>query len=191
MISLGDEAARETTKMEAGRMQAIQIHAHGGPEVLRVEDVRLPNPGPGEARVKMAVSGVNFIDIYKRSGQYKGALPLTLGEEGAGVVDAVDPGVTEVRVGDRVAFAMHTGSYAEYAIVPAWKLVPVPPGVELRDAAAVMLQGMTAHYLSYSTFPLKSGDTAVVHAAAGGVGLLLTQLPKPRAAPVVASDASV
>ncbi len=171
-------------------MQAVQVHAYGGPDALRLGDLPRPEPGPGEARVRVVAAGVNFIDIYRRSGQYTGTLPLTVGDEAAGVVDAVGSGVHEVRVGDRVAYAMHTGSYAEYAVVPAWKLAPVPPGVELRAAAAVMLQGMTAHYLTYSTFPLKPGDTAVIHAAAGGVGLLLTQLAKRRGARVIATVGS-
>jgi NADPH2:quinone reductase len=168
-------------------MRAVRVHSHGGPEVLSYEEVTTPMPGPGEARVKIAAVGVNFIDIYKRSGQYKGALPFTLGEEAAGVVDAIDPGVQDVRVGDRVAFAMQPGAYAEYAVVPAWKLVPVPSDVDLHYAAAVMLQGMTAHYLVSSTFVLGAGHTAVIHAAAGGVGGLLTQLAKLRGARVVAT----
>ena len=175
---------------EAGFMRAVRVHEYGGPEVMCVDELAIPEPGPGEARVKISAAGVNFIDIYKRSGQYKSALPLVLGEEAAGVVDAVHTSVTDVRPGDRVAFAMQTGAYAEYTIVPSWKLVPVPLDVELSTAAAVMLQGMTAHYLCYSTFPLKSGDTALVHAGAGGVGQILTQLAKRRGARVIATVGS-
>jgi NADPH2:quinone reductase len=159
-------------------MKAIRVHQYGGPEVLKYEDVPLPQPGPGEARVKIEAAGVNYIDIYHRTGLYKGSLPLTLGMEGAGVVDAVGPGVSDLRVGDRVAYAMSQGAYAEYAVVAAWKLVPVPSNIETRTAAAAMLQGMTAHYLTHSTYAIKRGDTALVHAAAGGVGLLLTQMAK-------------
>jgi NADPH2:quinone reductase len=140
--------------------------------------VPVPEPGPGEARVKLEAAGVNYIDIYHRTGQYKGALPLTLGQEGAGVVEAVGPNVTEVKPGDRVAYASQQGSYAEYQVVSSWRLVPVPAAISTQQAAAVMLQGMTAHYLCHSTYPLRPGDTALVHAAAGGVGLLLVQMAK-------------
>jgi len=166
-------------------MRAIQVHEVGGPEVMKVAEVPSPTPGPGEARVRVAASGVNFIDIYYRTGAYKGALPFTPGMEGAGVVEAVGPEVTGVAVGDRVAWAMQLGSYAEEAIVPAGKLIPVPNSVELPTAAAAMLQGMTAHYLVTSTYPLKRGDTALVHAAAGGVGLLLIQMAKEIGARVI------
>ncbi len=166
-------------------MRAVRIHEYGGPEVLRVEDVPLPEPGPGEARVKIQASGVNFIDIYQRIGEYPLPLPLTLGGEAAGVVDAVGPGVEDLRPGDRVVYASHQGTYAEYAVVPAWKLVPVPDGLDIRQAAAVMLQGLTAHYLTHSTYPLKPGDTALVHAAAGGVGHLLVQMARQRGARVI------
>ncbi len=159
-------------------MRAIRVHDYGGPEVLRLEDLPVPEPGPGEARVKIAAAGVNFIDIYHRSGQYKGVLPMTLGMEAAGVVDAVGPDVSDVQVGDRVVYAMRQGAYAEYAIVPATMLVRVPEGIDLHQAAAVMLQGMTAHYLAHSTYPLRPGDIALIHAAAGGVGLLLVQIAK-------------
>ncbi|MCS6939329.1 MAG: quinone oxidoreductase [Roseiflexus sp.] len=159
-------------------MRAIRVHEYGGPEVLRLDDIPVPEPGPGEARVKIAAAGVNFIDIYHRSGQYKGALPMTLGMEAAGIVDAVGPDVNDVHVGDRVVYAMRQGAYAEYAIVPAVMLAPVPEGIDLHQAAAVMLQGMTAHYLAYSTYPLRQGDVALIHAAAGGVGLLLVQIAK-------------
>jgi NADPH2:quinone reductase len=166
-------------------MHAVRIHEFGGPEVLRYEEMPLPEPGSGEARVKIAAAGVNFIDIYFRTGQYKGALPLTLGQEAAGVVDAVGPDVTDLQVGDRVAYAPQQGAYAEMAVVPAWRLVPVPEGVSDRVAAATMLQGMTAHYLSHSTYPIQAGDTVLVHAAAGGVGGLLVQLAKRQGARVI------
>jgi NADPH2:quinone reductase len=166
-------------------MKAIRVHVTGGPEVLTYEDIALPEPKAGEARVKIEASGVNYIDTYQRSGLYKVPLPFVLGQEAAGVVDAVGAGVTEVKPGDRVAYASAIGAYAEYAVVPAWRLVPVPQGVTTQQAAAVMLQGMTAHYLACDTFPLKSGDTALVHAAAGGVGLLLVQVAKMRGARVI------
>ncbi len=166
-------------------MKAIRIHTTGGPDVLRVDDVPMPEPGPGQARVKLTASGVNFIDIYFREGQYPAQLPLTLGQEGAGVVDAVAPDVTDIAVGAQVAYTSIPGAYAEYAVVPAARLVPVPNGIDLRQALALMLQGMTAHYLSHSTYPLQPGDTALVHAAAGGVGGLLVQLAKLRGARVI------
>lgn len=166
-------------------MKAIRVHQNGGPEVLSYEDVPLPEPGPGEVRVKIEAAGLNFVDVYKRKGLYKGSLPMTPGEEAAGVVDSVGPDVTDIQVGQRVAYAQSMGSYAEYAVVPAQTLVPVPDNVELRDAAAVILQGMTAHYLCYSTYPLRAGDTALVHAAAGGVGLLLVQIAKGLGARVI------
>lgn len=168
-------------------MHAIRVHEFGGSEVLRYEDVPVPEPGPGQARVKITAAGVNFIDIYYRTGQYRSNPPLILGQEAAGVVDAVGPGVEELKVGDRVAYAMEQGAYAEYAIVPAWRLVPVPEGVDLELAAASMLQGMTAHYLTHSTYPIKSGDTSLVHAAAGGVGGLLVQIAKRSGARVIAT----
>jgi len=159
-------------------MKAVRVHKNGGPEVLRYEDVPIPEPGPGQARVKIEAGGLNFIDIYQRSGLYPIRLPFTLGMEGAGVVDALGPDVGEVKAGDRVAYAMELGSYAEYALAPAWRLVPLPKELDFRSAAAVMLQGMTAHYLTHSTYRLKKGETALVHAAAGGVGLLLVQVAK-------------
>jgi NADPH:quinone reductase len=166
-------------------MRAIRVHKYGGPEVLAVDDLPLPEPKAGEARVKLEAIGVNYIDIYQRTGLYPLQTPFTLGSEAAGVVDAVGEGVTEVKKGDRVAYAMVPGSYAEYAIVPAWRLVPVPPNIDAKSAAAIMLQGMTAHYLTHSTYPLKQGDTALLHAAAGGVGLLLAQIAKMRGATVI------
>ncbi len=161
-------------------MRVIRQHEFGGPEVLRYDEVSLPEPGVGEARVKIDAVGVNYVDIYQRTGQYPGPLPMIPGREAAGEVDAVGPGVSDVRLGDRVAYAGHVGSYGQYAIVPAWMLVPIPNALDTRQAAAVMLQGMTAHYLTHSTYAIQPGDTALVHAAAGGVGLLLVQLAKRR-----------
>jgi len=159
-------------------MKAIRVHQFGGPEVLRYEDAPLPEPGKGQARVKIEAIGLNYIDIYHRTGLYPLKTPFTLGMEGAGVVDAVAADVTDAKKGDRVAYAMEQGAYAEYAIAPAWKLAPVPQSIDSRTAAATMLQGMTAHYLTHDTYPLKKGETALIHAAAGGVGLLLTQVAK-------------
>jgi NADPH2:quinone reductase len=165
-------------------MKAIRVHEPGGPEALVLEDVPLPEPGPGQARVRLHAVGVNFIDVYHRTGLYKVPLPFTPGSEGAGVVSAVGPDV-DARVGDRVAWAGALGSYAEEAVVPAEKLVPVPDGLEWDEAAAAPLQGMTAHYLATDTHRLKAGDTALVHAAAGGVGLLLVQVAKMKGARVL------
>ncbi|MFV9503547.1 MAG: quinone oxidoreductase family protein [Oscillochloridaceae bacterium umkhey_bin13] len=159
-------------------MRAIQVAATGGPEVLGLVEVLAPEPGPGQVRVKVAAIGLNYIDTYHRTGLYKLELPFTPGSEFAGVVDALGPGVTNWKVGDRVATASGVGSYAEFALAPADKLVAVPAEVDLKVAAALMLQGLTAHYLAFSTFPLKSGDSCVVTAAAGGVGLLLVQIAK-------------
>ncbi len=145
----------------------------------------MPQPGPGQALVKVQACGVNYIDIYYRTGAYQEPLPATLGREGAGTVEAVGDGVTEVHVGDRVAWAMLPGAYAEYCVLPAQRLVPVPDGVSANDAAAAMLQGMTAHYLTRSTYPLKPGDTCLVHAAAGGVGLLVCQMAHAAGARVI------
>jgi NADPH2:quinone reductase len=164
-------------------MKAIRVHEPGGPEALRVDDVPVPEPGPGQARVRLSAIGVNFIDVYHRTGLYKVPLPFTPGSEGAGVVTAVGEGAS-ARVGDRVAWAGALGSYAEEAVVPADKLVPVPDGLEWDEAAAVPLQGMTAHYLATDTHRLKAGDVALVHAAAGGVGLLLVQVAKMKGARV-------
>ncbi len=171
-------------------MRAIRVEQHGGPEVLRPQEVALPEPGAGQARVKLTAAGLNFIEIYQRMGQYKIPLPWTPGGEGAGIVDAIGPGVTEVKVGDRVASVGFEGSYAEYAIAQAGRLVPVPEAVDLRVAAAVALQGMTAHYLTYSAYMLKAGETALVYAAAGGVGGLLTQVAKRIGARVFAAVGS-
>ena len=167
-------------------MKAVRINEFGGPEALSYEDVPVPEPGPGEARIKLSASGVNFIDVYQRTGLYPGELPRTLGNEGAGEVEAVGEGVEELSEGDFVAFAGVPGAYAEYVVAPVEKLVPFNVTyVEARVAAAIMLQGMTAHYLTHSTFPLEEGHTALVHAAAGGVGLLLCQLAKMRGARVI------
>jgi len=159
-------------------MKAIQVHEPGGPGQLKVVDVPAPVPGSGEVLVKIAAIGVNYIDVYFRNGLYKSGLPIAIGMEAAGVVEALGAGASGFAVGDRVAYAMCRGSYAEYAAVPVWQLVKVPHGVGLESAAAAMLQGMTAHYLTHSTFQLKPGDTALVHAAAGGAGLLIVQMAK-------------
>lgn len=166
-------------------MRAIRIHEYGGPDVLRYEEVALPEPGAGEARVKIDAVGINYIDIYQRKGQYPDPLPVIPGREAAGVIDAVGPGVSDLTPGTRVVYAMHVGAYAEYAVVPARRLVPIPDAIDVRQAAAVMLQGLTAHYLTHSTYPLQPGDCALVHAAAGGVGLLLIQMAKRRGARVI------
>ena len=171
-------------------MKAIRIHQPGDSSVMKLEDIPRPAPAPGEVLVRMAASGVNFIDIYQRSGQYKGALPFTPGMEGAGIVEAVGEGVADFAPGGRAAFGFTQGSYAEYALVPADKLVPVPDGVDLPLAAAAMLQGMTAHYLTHDTFPLQPGHTALVHAAAGGTGALIVQMAKQRGARVLATAGS-
>lgn len=168
-------------------MLAIRIHETGGPEKLRVDDVPIPAPGAGEVRFRVEASGVNFIDTYKRSGLYAVKLPHTLGQEAAGVVTAVGAGVTDFKIGDRVASATVNGGYAAEALTPAAQTVRVPAGVNSQLAAAVLLQGMTAHYLACDTWPLKPGDTALVHAAAGGVGLLLVQIAKKRGARVFAT----
>jgi NADPH2:quinone reductase len=159
-------------------MKAIQVKETGGPEKMELVDLPQPVAGPGQALVKIAASGVNFIDVYFRAGLYKVELPATLGSEAAGTVESIGAGVTEFAPGDRVAYAMARGSYAEYAVVPAAQLVKIPAAIDFQTAAAAMLQGMTAHYLTHSTFALKSGDTCLVHAAAGGAGLLLVQMAR-------------
>lgn len=159
-------------------MKAVFVEQTGGPEKLQYATIATPEPGPGQALVKVAASGVNFIDIYFRNGLYKAPLPAVLGNEGAGTVEFVAPGVKEVAVGDRVAWAMTRGSYAEYAAVPAAQLVKIPDSVDFVTAAGAMLQGMTAHYLTHSSFPLKKGDTALIHAAAGGAGMMTVQMAK-------------
>ena len=173
------------SKITNNTMKAIRVRQHGGPEVLSYEDAPDPSPAPDQAVVKIDAAGVNFIDIYFRSGLYKTDLPFTNGQEAAGVVTAVGSDVSDLQAGDRVAYAGVAGSYAEYAAVPAARLVKLPEGVDTRNAAAVMLQGMTVHYLTHSTFPLEPGHTALVHAAAGGVGLLLVQVAKMRGARVI------
>ena len=168
-------------------MGAVRIHVTGGLDVLRLEEIATPAPGPGQARVKIEYAGLNFIDIYQRLGQYKLSLPFTPGLEAAGVVDAIGPDVTEVNVGDRVAYCMVNGAYAEYAVAPAARLVPIPPEIGADVATALMVQGMTAHYLVFSTFPLASHHTALIHAAAGGTGRLLVQIAKRTGARVIAT----
>lgn len=157
-------------------MKRIQVIEPGGPEAMRMADVPVPEPGPGQALVKLAASGVNFIDVYFRTGLYKADSPITLGSEGAGTVERVGADVSDVAPGDRVAYAMARGSYAEYATVPAAQLVKLPDTIDFVTAAGVMLQGMTAHYLTRSTYPLKRGDTCLVHAAAGGAGGMIVQM---------------
>ena len=166
-------------------MKAIRIHKHGGPDALSYEDVPEPEPGPGQAVVKIEAAGVNFIDIYFRTGLYPAELPITNGQEGAGTVAAVGAGVTDVSVGDRVAYTGIHGSYAEYSAVPADRLVKVPGSVSTKTAAAALLQGMTAHYLIRSTFELNASHTALIHACAGGVGLLLVGMAKKFGARVI------
>ncbi len=166
-------------------MKVVRVHSPGGPEVLRYEDVPEPSPQAGEAVVKIDAAGLNYIDVYFRSGLYPAAMPFTLGLEAAGTVTAVAPDVTAVKVGDSVAYTGIPGAYAEYAAVPAERLVLLPAGLTTRQGAAMMLQGMTAHYLACSTHPLAPGDVCLVHAAAGGVGLLLCQIAKLRGARVI------
>jgi len=171
-------------------VKAIRIHETGGPEVLRYEDVPVPKLREGEALVRLKAIGVNFIDVYQRSGLYPMPLPFVPGSEGAGVVEDVAPGSSEVKRGDRVAYTNVLGSYAEYIAAPAWRLVPIPHELDFTVAAAAMLQGMTAHYLTHSTYPVRQGTFALVHAAAGGVGALLVQMAKQRGARVIATVSS-
>ena len=171
-------------------MKAIQVKHTGGPEVLEVVELSAPEAKGNEAVVKIAVAGVNFIDVYYREGRYKAVLPFVPGQEAAGEVVAVGPDVTQVKVGDRVAYTMVMGSYAEYAAVTADRLVKIPEGVSCQQAAAVMLQGSTAHYLSHDTYALKRGETALVHAAAGGVGLLLVQMARDIGARVIGTTST-
>jgi NADPH:quinone reductase len=166
-------------------MKAVRVHVPGGPETLRYDDVAEPTPKPGQAVVKVEAAGLNYIDVYYRSGLYKADLPMTLGMEAAGTVAAIGSNVTQVKVGDKVAYTGVPGAYAEYALVPADRLVVLPAGLSTKQGAAAMLQGMTAHYLACSTWPLKAGDACLVHAAAGGVGLLLCQIAKMRGAHVL------
>ena len=168
-------------------MKAIRVHRLGGPEVLQYDDVPVPTPGAGQALIRIQAAGVNFIDIYRRTGLYKIELPHTLGQEGAGTVNALGPGVSGIAVGDRVVFTDVPGAYAEFAVAPVERVIPVPASVSSRQAAAVILQGMTAHYLATATYPLQPGNICLVHAAAGGVGLLLCQIAKRRGARVIAT----
>ena len=171
-------------------MRAIRVTQPGGPEALRLAELPVPVPGKGQVRITLRASGVNYIDVYERTGLYPQPLPFTPGVEGAGVVDALGDGVADLRVGDRVAWAMHGGSYAEQAVVDAWKVVTLPAEIEFATAAALLLQGMTAHYLACSTFPVGPGHTALVHAAAGGAGRLLVQVCKLRGAKVIGTVSS-
>ena len=171
-------------------MKAVFVEQPGGLENLKYADIPKPSPGPGQALVKLAASGVNFIDIYFRKGVYPAPPPIVLGSEGAGTVEAVGPDVKNVAPGDRVAYAMPRGSYAEYQVVPAWQLVKIPASVDFETAAAAMLQGMTAHYLTHSTYPLKSGDSCLIHAAAGGTGRLIVQMAKMLGAHVIGTVGS-
>lgn len=171
-------------------MKAIQVAKTGGPEVLTLVDIPIPQPKPNEAVVKIAAAGVNFIDVYFREGRYPSPLPFVDGQEAAGTVTEVGSEVKSLKPGDRVAYTGVLGSYAEYAAVPADRLVKVPAGISDQLAAAAMLQGMTAHYLVYTTYPLKKGETALIHAAAGGVGLLLVQMAKNLGARVIGTVGS-
>lgn len=166
-------------------MHAIQVGATGGPEVLQLVELPIPVPGPGQVLVRIEASGVNFIDTYFREGRYPATLPFTPGQEAAGTVAALGEGVTGFREGDRVAWNGTRGTYAEYACAPAADLLQVPEGMSAETAAAVLLQGLTAHYLAFDTYPIQAGDTVLVHAGAGGVGLLLTQIAKRRGARVL------
>src|SRR5262249_18775265 len=168
-------------------MKAIQVAAVGGPEVLTLVDVPVPTPKPNEALMQIEAAGVNFIDVYFREGRYPAQLPFINGQEVAGLVTSVGADVTSVKPGDRVAYTGSLGSYAEYALVPAERLVHIPDQLDFNQAAAAMLQGMTAHYLSHSTYKLQAGETALIHAAAGGVGLLLVQMAKKIGARVIAT----
>src|SRR5262249_55804227 len=165
--------ARRSPPRRRSFMKAIRVHTPGGPETLKLDEIPSPTPKAGEAVVKVDAAGLNYIDVYFRTGMYKAELPLTIGMEAGGTVTAVGANVSEVKVGDKVAYTGVAGAYAEQAVVPSSKLVVLPAGVSTRQGAAAMLQGMTAHYLASSTYPLKNGDTCLVHAAAGGVGLLL------------------
>jgi NADPH2:quinone reductase len=171
-------------------MRAIVVPRHGGPEVLELRDEPAPEPGPGQLLADVGAAGVNYRDVYEREGGYAGTAPLVAGIEGAGTVRAVGPGVTDVAPGDRVAWVAGQGSYAEQVLLDADKAVPVPEGVSTELAAAVLLQGMTAHYLATSTYAVAAGDTVIVHAAAGGVGLLLTQIVGLRGGRVIATTSS-
>src|SRR5262245_45042144 len=171
-------------------MKAVRIHTPGGPEVLRLEELPTPVPGHAQVLVRVAAAGVNFIDIYQRSGQYKVALPFALGRDGAGTIEALGPGVNDLQEGQMVAWAGIQGSYATHVLAPADQLVPVPEGVEPGIAAASMVQGLTAHYLTHSTYPIQAGTSCVIHAAAGGVGQLFCQIARMRGASLIIGTAS-
>jgi NADPH2:quinone reductase len=177
-------------------MKAILVDAYGGPGNMRFGETDKPVPGPGEALVKVSMAGLNFIDVYMRSGLYKNSHtyaqkpPMVIGMEGAGSVEALGDGVTQVSVGEQVAWCLHLGSYAEYAVVPAWKLVPVPDDIPVEMATTLMLQGCTAHYMTNSLHPLKAGERALIHAGAGGVGQIMTQLAKAKGAEVITTVGS-
>jgi NADPH2:quinone reductase len=171
-------------------MKAIQVSQVGGPEVLKLVDLPVPEPKPNEALVKIEAAGVNFVDVYFREGRYPAPLPFVPGHEAAGIVTAIGSEVTSIKIGDRVAYTGVLGGYAEYAAVPADRLVKIPDQLDFKQAAAAMLQGMTAHYLSHSTYPIKQGETALIHAAAGGVGALLVQMAKNRGARVIGTAGS-
>jgi NADPH2:quinone reductase len=171
-------------------MKAIQVSQIGGPEVLTLVDLPLPEPKANEAVVQIKAAGINFIDVYFREGRYPAPRPFVVGQEGAGIVIAIGPDVTTVKLRERVAYAGHLGSYAEYAAVPADRLIKIPDELDFNQAAAAMLQGMTAHYLTHSTYPIKRGETALIHAAAGGVGLLLVQMCKSLGARVIGTVGS-
>src|SRR4029077_3309332 len=172
-------------------MKAIRIHSHGGPEVLQLEEIPMPDIAPGEVLIRVRAAGVNYLDVYQRTGLYKISLPFTLGMEGAGVVEKAAAG-TALKPGDRVAWTQHPGAFADYAAVPAWKVATVPDGIDDRSAAAALLQGITAQYLCETTYPIRPGETALVHAGAGGIGLLILQLLKEKGGTVyttVSNDA--
>jgi NADPH:quinone reductase len=171
-------------------MKSIRVTSPGGPEALRLEEMPTPNPGPGQVLIRVEAIGLNFIEIYQRTGAYKVPVPFTPGTEAAGTVHAIGDGVTGVKVGDRVASVNVLGSYADHALISADRIVELPPGVTTKVAAAALLQGLTAHYLTTSTYPLKSGDTCLVHAAAGGLGLLLCQMGKRRGARVIGTTST-
>ena len=171
-------------------MKAIQISQTGGPEVLTLRDLPTPTPGPGQALIRIEASGINFIDVYLREGRYPAQLPFIPGQEAAGVVIALGPGVTTVKVGDRVVWCHFMGTYAEFAVAPATLLIAIPDALTTQQAAAAMLQGMTAHYLSHSTYPIQPDDTVLIHAGAGGVGLLLIQMAKRLGARVLTTVSS-
>jgi NADPH2:quinone reductase len=172
-------------------MKAIQVQTPGGADALQLVEVPVPSPGPDQVLIKIEAIGVNYIDTYHRSGLYKVDPPISIGMEAAGIVEALGSDVRRFAAGDRVAYCMVRGSYAEYAVVPAAQLVKAPEGISFETAAAAMLQGMTAHYLTHSTYPLKSGETALVHAAAGGTGLLIVQMAKMLSARVIATVSTV